>query len=254
LLKNKPTTIHLYIWGIMFSIILVIVEETLMPRVGIHKGLLFPRSAYLSPIKIIWVHYFEWIIQAVCILGIVTKRFVRSNLILLTIIFVFSTLQFFSNHKLLILINLIALCLSKNIFQDEKDQQQKRVFNFIRLQLVVVYFSSIIQKLSHGFLDGKTLKNVMLYVSQSHLEPIVSKAVHLSLINNLFLLKALSISTLVIEFLIPFLLVRKFKIGLTIQIVFHCSLSLMLPGIWSFTIPMISMGLLYNIPREVNLG
>jgi hypothetical protein len=94
----------------------------------------------------------------------------------------------------------------------------------------------------------------MHYVSQSHLAPIVSKAVHLSLINNLFILKTSSISTLIIEFLIPFLLVRKFKVGLTKQIVLHCSLSLMLSGIWSFTIPMISMGLLYNIPREVNLG
>lgn len=231
----------------MLTLILIIIEEFLMPRSGIHSGDLYPRYFLLKPIPSQFIYVFEWILQISCIVLIIKRKFTKPALLTLTTIFIFGTLQVYSNHKFLVLINLLSLCLSKDIYLSPSgDKQQNKIYNFIKIQLIIVYFFSLAYKLEGSFYNGQSLEVLLSTIANSSFEPIISKSFHLWLIQFPTIILIFSWMTLLFEGIIPIALSRYYKVGLLMQIILHAGFSFLMPGILTFGSIMITMGILFS--------
>ena len=150
------------------------------------------------------------------------------------------TLHYFTNHKLLILINIAYLCL---YFSNENKMTEKEFFKVIQIQLLLVYWFAAISKIHNDFYTGESLSNLLKLIGYSPYSIILSKKYLLLWSELLVLNKYLSIVTLLIQFLLPLLLFWKFNLGLFLLVCFHFSFCLVFPGLYPFAFIMISMSI-----------
>lgn len=235
------------------TLVILIVEEIYARRWLLHEGILFPRFFLIRPIPFIAYPFIEWFILFSCSIAIWIKKFRFFAIRIAFIILIPSTLMVFSNHKFLLLTILFFLSL---YFQDAPEDenitcQDLPGLALVKMQLVIVYYITVAQKLSENFLSGETLKNTFIAITRMpEGGPLPQSVYHFFIQNNQYC-SVLAAVTIIAEISIPLILNKRPIVGLMLLLVFHTSLSLLMPGLWFFGCIMFSMGILYL--RNANL-
>jgi hypothetical protein len=233
----------------MFSISLLVLifEEIYAKRWHLHGGLYYPRFFLLKPIPLIAYPFVEWIILAFCSIAIWMKKFRFFAIRTAFITLIPSTLMVYSNHKFLFLIVLFFLSIKYQDVPVKKNASFRDLpgLALIKMQLVIVYYITVAQKLSENFLSGETLKNSLIVITRMPDGAMLPTGIHYFLIQNSQYCSFLAIGAILAEILIPLVLNRKPILGLTMIVVLHGTFSFLMPGIWSFGCIMFSMGILF---------
>ena len=201
----------------------------------IHTGAYFP-----------WRHLFHWIplypapfliLEWACLL---TSAFLilrpsqrRLGIYLASAVIFISLTQRFSNHRSLIFIVLFYLMLSPLT-------SLMNTLKMIRYQFMIVYLFSAFNKINSGFLSGDSL----LALGTSIRGSIIPQTWVQSVLSTSFS-PALSWITVFAEIVIPFLIIKKPWLGMSVLVLLHLSFSMLMPGIWPVTFIMIAMGCLF---------
>ena len=234
----KPENVFFKLLGL--TLVLCVIQDGLDGVWFIHNGAFYPwihpQGIWLYPPAFLMV---EW-------LGVLSSGLMifsgwkRSlGIIIGTLSILIGVLERFSNHRALLLIVLFYLLLGLAKTVDSK----KYSFQLIRYQLLIVYLFSAVNKLNLDFWTGQSLGNLALVLEQGKSSFLPQPVINFLLTGSMG--KFLSVGTLVLEFAIPFLLIKIPRLGLPLMIALHVSFSLIMPGIWPFTLLMITMGVLF---------
>lgn len=212
---------------------MVMVAEDIFNGVwGIHSGAFFPfRHLDFIPLYPPSGLILEWLLTLAAAGLIAAGRTRPGAWVGFAVTFIALT-QRFSNHRSLLLIVLFFL-----LFETAKEDSPTRTL--IRVQLVLVYTFSALNKITAGFLTGVSLSN--LFAAHHGLLPrsIVDAMAATPMV------QVISWAVVAGEILVPFLLLSRPRIGFTIQIALHAAFTLVLPGLASFGFLMLAMGCLF---------
>ena len=205
-------------------------------RWGIHSGKIFPyRHISLMPVFPASVLVFEWSCAILGSVLLVIKK-ERWGAILIAGSFLLSLSQMYQNQKVLILIVIATIAIQP------VDPRKPGSVQFLKWQLILVYLFSAIEKMSDQFTSGETLRLIFHQVLNS------------SLIENSFLLKAMSIGVILSEIMIPIILLKRPYWGFCAVISLHLGFAFVLPDIWPFTLVMIALSTLFLLPAGSSLA
>ncbi|MBP9680457.1 MAG: hypothetical protein KBD76_03545 [Bacteriovorax sp.] len=229
------------------SLLILISEEIYAKRWLLHRGILYPRFFLLKPITFITYPFIEWIIIAFCSIAIWIKKYRFWAIRIAFITIIPSSLMVFSNHKFLFLMVLFFLSIT---YQDAPSKENISCsdlpgLSLVKIQLVIVYYISVVQKLSENFVSGDSLRNLLIFITRMPDGAMLPSSVHHFLIQNNQFCSILAAGTILAEILIPLLLNKKPILGLIILIALHTALSFLMPGVWAFSFIMFSMGVLF---------
>ena len=138
--------------------------------------------------------------------------------------------QRFSNHRALVLIVLAFVALAPLSVgkpgEDGKSSSRAHPnLGLVRAQLVLVYATSALDKIAHGFLSGDAL--VTLFGTPRSLA------------------RPAAWGVVGAELLIPVVLCVSPRVGVAAVIGLHVAMAILLPSVWPFTLVMIAMALLF---------
>lgn len=235
---NRESKLNFSIDGFYFflglSIILCVAHDMTHGVWHIHSGRYFPWRHMgfvpLFPAPFLIVEWLLLMISGLMISGN-KKRYLGICLAALGILI--DLTQHFSNHRSLIFLLLLYLCIPSAA----KNNQS---FRMIRYQLLIVYLFSGVNKLTSKFYDGESLVNLgaMNYealLPNRYVRSILSPTLSVSI----------SCMILAIEILMPILLLQAPRFGLALVVLLHGGFSLLMPGIWPFTCIMVAMAFLF---------
>jgi hypothetical protein len=202
---------------------------------GVHTGQLYPwRHLGIIPLYPARGLAIEWALRTLggiaLVLGARRPRIVALAVRVLVPVLVVAVLERYSNHGVLLL--LIALYLSitpPDLSRPTFDDEAHPALGLVRAQLVIVYLFSALNKITHGFGRGDSLANLL------GLAPGTSRVI--------------SWSVIAAEIALPLLLVRWPRVGVAGVVVMHVVFALLVPGVWSFALGMIAMGILFTSDR-----
>lgn len=235
------------IFYFIFSLAIIsrVISDLLLNRQGIHSGEVFPSRQYFPsiPIYSVFVFYLELTLAFVGALLLNSKK-VRTASLIIVIAYLMGLSQMFQNQKTLILIvasTLLIQPLSKN---------DRSSIWFLRYQLILVYSISALQKMFSGFNSGLDLLETTKYL--------------LGLENNLFIKQLLtylqdprtaevfSLSTIVVELLIPIALIKAPRLGVALVILLHLSMNLLMKDITPFSLTMLALSLTFLMDFDLD--
>lgn len=204
---------------IVFGVALIVNVLTEL-RAGVwrvHTGELYPwRHLPFFPLYPPWALAIEWTITALAgVLFTIGNRHASK----LAALALFAGLtQRYSNHAALLF--LVAFFTTI----DPKPGPISPAFGLVRVQLVLVYLFGALNKITHGFLSGASLENL------------------------LGLSRPFSIAVVVAEIALPILLVVRPRVAVVGVVLLHLSFSFFMPGLLSFGLCMIAIALL-SLPQ-----
>ncbi len=226
------------IFYLIFSLAVVsrIICDLLLNRAGIHAGEVFPNRHVFSFISIYppAILYIEMALASAGAILLNLKR-VRFGCLLIIISYLMGLSQMFQNQKLLILIVACTLCIQP------LSKTDKSSIWFLRYQLILVYSISALQKVVQGFNDGIDLSLTTKYLLSIESNPVI-KAL-LAYVSDPLNAMIFSVSTVVLEFIIPIFLIKRPKIGVALVVLLHFSMNLLMKDIMPFSLTMIALSL-----------
>jgi hypothetical protein len=206
---------------------------------NIHAGVYYPwRHNAAFPLFPAPYLLLEWGLLLLASAFIFSLRRRQGGVVIAAVMMLISLTQRFSNHRSLIFIVLLYLCIPGGRARGESQR-------LIRYQLIIVYLFSALNKLNRDFLEGHTLANLGWDI---HGALLPTAAVRWILSPNWSM--PLSYVVVAIELLMPILLIRQPRIGFTVALLMHTLFSLVMPGIWAFTFIMLAMACLF-LPNRV---
>lgn len=230
--------LRIFLRLILLTVLINVASEIVDGLWRAHTGDLFNRYFIVPPVQSIFVPLSLWVALSVLALW---ELFVhrQMRLRLLGVVFVLSTVQNFSNHKLLLCIVLFFLCLDES---EPGECVHSPGHTLICQQTYIVYLMAVMHKISTGFYDGTSLKNLFWNLrTQGHTSWIVER---IQLIIDGPWSVTLSTLVIAVQLALPFSLQRFPRVGLLTLVVFHVGMALCMPGLWTFTSLMLALGYL----------
>ncbi|MDX2051854.1 MAG: hypothetical protein SFV15_05635 [Polyangiaceae bacterium] len=200
----------------------------------VHTGEFFPwRHLPVFPLYSTGFLALEWALLGAASLALLSGFAQRVALRLALLALAMGLSQRYSNQNALLFIVLVFSNL-KIAAPHATTEEELRLPNFglIRLQLLLVYGFSVLNKLTHGFQSGAAIGELsaLKWLSPRLLTP-------------------LAWSVLALEVLIPLLLCSRLaRWGLAFAILLHTGFALALPGIFTFSLTMWAMAALFIGP------
>ena len=204
----------------------------------VHTGAYFPwRHFTFIPLFPTAYLVFEWSAQllsgAMIFLG--CKRYLGVQIA--SLITMIGLTQQFSNHRVLIFILLFYLLITRT--------KEALAFRMIRYQLFIVYLFSALNKINMKFLSGESL----VALGQNIHGALLPDALVRSVLSPPFA-EPLSWLVVGVEVAIPLVLSRFPKVGLGLVMSMHLVFSFMMPALWSFSLTMTAMAVLFLDAKE----
>jgi hypothetical protein len=223
------------IFGI--AVVVDVIQEVLAGVWGVHTGRFYPwRHIDAVPLYPATVLAIEWGIRVAAgialLAGAAHVKVVAGAARVATLVLFVALLQRYSNHGVLLL--LIAAFLGMgppDVTAKGFATTAHPTLGLVRAQLVIVYVFSAINKLAHGFTDGRALSNLL------------GGAVPAGPA------RALAWMVIAAELLLPLLLMRWPRLGLALVVALHIVFSGLVPNTASFGLAMIAMAVLFARPR-----
>jgi hypothetical protein len=133
--------------------------------------------------------------------------------------------QRFSNHRALLLIVLVFVAIAPpNLEAPSFAAEARPNLALVRAQLILVYASSAIGKIAHGFWTGAALASLFGWGTWAR---VAAPAV------------------IVAEIAAPILLLLRPRAGLALVVALHTTMAILLPSVLPFSLTMIAMALLF---------
>ncbi len=139
-------------------------------------------------------------------------------------------LERFSNHASLMFLVafFVALAPPPDVRAEDFAERQLPNLALVRAQLAIVYVFSALNKIARGFLGGASLVNLFGWSPRAAVP--------------------LSIAVVVAELALPVALVVAPRVGIAGVALLQIAFATQLPGLWSFTLTMIAMAVLFVPP------
>lgn len=226
----------LRIYGV--ALIVDVVTEMASGVWDVHAGRFYPwRHLGIVPLYPPAVLVVEWAVRIAGGLALVlgakkAKTIALASRVLAIVLFV-AILQRYSNHGVLLLLVAFFLTLAPvDASGFDVANVPHHALGLLRAQLVIVYVFSALNKLTHGFTNGRSLANLL----------------HATPTGTLGAGSASALSWLVVagELAIPVLLVRSPRAGIAAAIAMHGVFTALVPGVASFGLAMIAMAMLFS--------
>ena len=179
----------------------------------------------------------EWTLSVACALMLLSGRWTALALRMGMVLALVSLSHRFANHRVLLFLLFLFLSLDPPTLKSYWPTGPARVspaLGLVRAQLVIVYWFSAANKCAHGFLDGQSLVHLLG----------TSRDVAL----------CLAIAAVAVELALPLLLWLCPRLGIVIALGLHTSFAVALPGLWTFSVLMMSMAVLFYPPRTHSVG
>ena len=184
---------------------------------GVHTGALYPwHHLPFFPLYPAWALAIEWAVTVTA--GVLFVMGHRHAAKLAAFALFAGLTQRYSNHAALLF--LVAFFSSI----DPKPAEVSPALGLVRAQILIVYLFGALNKVTHGFLSGASLGNL------------------------LGLPRSASIAVVIAEIALPVLLVVRPRIALVGVVLMHLSFSFFMPGLLSFGLCMIAMAVLWLRP------
>lgn len=232
---SKATDWFYRLFGV--ALLTRVVEDQFNGRWSIHSGEMFPwRHMPAFPLVPTSGLVLEWVVLAVCGVGLVSGRW---RILWARVAFValfLSLAQMFQNQKLLLWFISGALSLAPPL-------PGGPVRWVLRWQLIVVYGFTAIHKLLQNFHDGDVIRGVATYLLEagaSGPRRLLLEGLSVPLISQFA-----SVGALALELAIPLFLMTRPKVGLVCVIALHVSFSLAMPDLFAFGFAMTSLAFLF---------
>lgn len=215
---------------VLFGLALVVEVLTDVTAGGwaVHTGALYPwRWIRLVPLYPTWLVAVLWAATAASGLAIALGRVPALARRLAAAATFLTVVERYSNHGVLLF--LVALFLS--LGDDDPrapafDDEPHPTLGLVRAQLLLVYVTSALNKLAHGFASGHSLANLLGW--------------------DLSVARPLSLAVIAAELLLPVLLVLRPKAGMAGVVLLHLGFALVMPGLWSFGLAMTAAAVLFT--------
>jgi hypothetical protein len=196
----------------------------------VHAGELYPwRWIGLVPLWPPWVLVVVWSLLAACGVAIAAGRaraIAPRVAALLTCAWVLTR---YSNHGTLLFLVALFLAIAPPHpdapgFEDAPHPN----LGLLRAQLGIVYLFTALNKVTHGFVRGVSLANLLGW--------------------SLAATRPLSVLVVAAEVALPFVLLWRPRLGLAGVAALHGGFVLAMPGLWSFALAMLSLACLFLPP------
>jgi hypothetical protein len=199
----------------------------------VHTGRLYPwRHLGMMPLYPARGLAVEWSIRVAAglafVLGARRVRVVGVAARIAALVLFVAVMERYSNHGVLLFLVAFYLTLAPpDVTSASFDESAHPALGLVRVQLVIVYVFSALNKVAHGFSSGHSLANLF----PGALSPAAARP-----------LSWLVVAT---ELALPLLLVRWPRAGLLAVIVLHAAFAALVPGVASFGLTMIAMAALF---------
>lgn len=214
------------------ALVIDVVTEIASGVWAVHAGHLYPWRS-IAPLYPTWVLAIEWTLRAggglALALAATRGTVVRHASRVLAIVLLVALLERYSNHGVLLFLVAFYLQITRiETLAPDFEHTPQHGLGLVRAQLVLVYVFSALNKITHGFLSGHSLVNLL----------------HGKLAAG----PATALSWLVVagELAIPLLLVRSPRFGVAAALVMHAAFTALVPNVASFGLTMIAMALLFS--------
>lgn len=199
----------------------------------VHTGQLYPwRHLGIVPLYPASVLAVEWLLRAgagvTLVLAPRNAKAVAAAVRVLAIVLFVAVLERYSNHGVLLFLVTLYLTLAPpDVGSAGFAGRAHPALGLVRAQLVIVYVFSALNKVTHGFLNGHSLSNV--------LGGAISGGPA----------RALSLVVVVAELALPLLLLRRPRAGVAAVVAMHAVFAVLVPNVASFGLTMIAMSALF---------
>lgn len=231
----RAVTWFLRVFGV--ALVVDVLTEVLAGVWHVHTGRFYPwRHLGIVPLYPAPVLAVEWTVRAAAGLalaaGATRPRVVATAVRMAALALFAALLERYSNHGVLLFLLAFFLTLGPpDVTAPSFDGAGHPALGLVRAQLVVVYVFSALNKLVHGFVDGRSLANLL---GTSLGAPLASGPA-----------RALSWMVIATELAIPIVLYRAPRAGIAIVIAMHLAFAALVPGVASFGLAMLAMALLF---------
>lgn len=203
----------------------------------VHTGRFYPwRHLGIVPLYPAGVLAVEWALRVAAGLALVAgatrPRAVTLAVRVAALVSFVAVLERYSNHGVLLFLIAFFLTLAPpDVTAPSFAGVGHPALGLVRAQLVIVYVFSALNKLAHGFFDGRSLANLLGASLGGPLAPGSARA-----------LSWLVVAT---ELAIPVLLFRAPRVGIALVLAMHVTFAALVPGVASFGLAMLAMALLF---------
>lgn len=226
----RPVVWFLRVYGL--ALVVDVVTEIASGVWSVHAGHLYPWRS-IAPLYPAWVLAIEWTLRAggglALVLSATNAKVIRHASRGLAVVLLIALLERYSNHGVLLFLTAFYLQITRiDPLAPDFGHAPQHGLGLVRAQLVIVYAFSALNKITHGFLSGHSLANLL----------------HGKLAAG----PATALSWLVVagELAIPVLLVRSPRLGLAAALTMHAAFTALVPNVASFGLTMIAMALLFS--------
>lgn len=202
----------------------------------VHAGVLFPyRHLPGIPLYGVPALVVEWALTVAVALAMMLGWRLSVVVRVALAIALVSLSQRYSNHRALLVLVLAFGSLAPPDPRSEGFAERRWPnLALVRLELVIVYWASAVNKLSHGFASGETLTTLFGF----------SPA----------LARPLALATIALELAIPILTFTSPRVAVAITAAMHLVFAYFLPATWSFGFLMVAMAVLAVRPVALRSG
>lgn len=208
------------------TLIAFVIVEVASGVWGVHGGQLFPYR-HLPVVPLVGQRWLlvEWSAATLVGVGLASGRGVAWFVRLGALVACFSLSQRYSNGRALLCIALVSLAL------DPPVDGRSHANGLLRAQLLLVYVTSVLHKLTEGFLSA----------------PGIAERVGVGAEWD----RPLGIATLVMELAIPLLLSWRPRAGVALAVVMHAAFAAAMPFVAPFSMLSVALACLFVRPRDV---
>ena len=227
----RAVTWFLRVFGV--ALVVDVLTEVAAGVWHVHTGRFYPwRHLGIVPLYPASVLAVEWAFRAAAglalVAGAVRPRVVATAVRVAALVLFVPVLERYSNHgALLFLIAFFLAVAPPDVTALSFAEIGHPALGLVRAQLVIVYVFSALNKLAHGFVDGRSLTNLL----GDSLAPGPARA-----------LSWLVVAT---ELAIPIVLLRAPRAGIALLLAMHLAFAALVPGVASFGLAMLAMALLF---------
>jgi hypothetical protein len=212
------------------ALVTEVVTDAASGSLRVHTGELYPwRWIGLVPLWPPWVLVIVWSLLAACGVAIAAGRARAIAPRLAALLTCAWVLTRYSNHGTLLF--LVALFLAIAPPRPDAagfEEVTHPNLGLLRAELAIVYFFTALNKITHGFLRGVSLANLLGW--------------------SLEATRPLSALVVLAEVALPFVLVWRPRLGIAGIAALHGAFVLAMPGLWSFALAMLALACLFLRP------
>jgi hypothetical protein len=212
-----------------------LLEVATQVRAGVwyvHSGRYYPwRHIGILPLYSTSMLALEWALTVAAALALVLGAWRRVALRVLVPLAFVSVLERFSNHgALLAMVTFFAALAPADLRSPTFEAEPHPNLGLARAQLVIVYVFSALNKLTHGFVSGDSLVNLVAIARG----PAV----------------ALSWAVVLVELALPVIVVLRPRVGIALVAITHAAFAAVIPGVATFGLLMVALAVLFLPPKR----